>query len=54
MKLCVKKVYCPTCHKLVSCKEQIVATGTRFVCAKCGGTIWTKEGTAWKYAPKSA
>ena len=54
MKLCVKKVYCPTCHKLVNCKDQIAPTGTRFVCAKCGGLVWSKEGLQWKHATKVA
>ena len=54
MKLCVKKVYCLTCQKLVNCKEQTAANATRFVCSRCGATVWTKEGTQWKHASKLA
>ncbi len=54
MKLCVKKVYCPSCRKLANCREQITNNTLRVVCSRCGGTIWTKEGTVWKYTPKSA
>lgn len=50
MKLCVKKVYCPTCQRLVKCHEEYDSGKLRVLCFKCGNPVWLKEGGAWKYA----
>jgi DNA-directed RNA polymerase subunit M/transcription elongation factor TFIIS len=51
MKICIKKIYCPTCQRLVKAKEDTANANLRVVCPKCKNTIWTKEGLAWRYIP---
>ncbi len=53
MKLCVKKIYCPGCQRLVRCHEQPVNDITNIVCSRCGNPIWIiKDGINWRYAAK--
>jgi endogenous inhibitor of DNA gyrase (YacG/DUF329 family) len=49
MKLAIKKIYCPTCQKLVYVREENTATGVHFVCQKCKNVIWNKDNYAWRY-----
>lgn len=49
MKLIVKKIYCPTCQKLVMPVEEKTANGAKVNCPKCKNTIWTKEVSDWRY-----
>jgi len=49
MKLVVKKIYCPTCLKLVMPIEEKTPTGSRIVCQKCKNVIWTKDNFAWRH-----
>ncbi len=53
MKLCVKKVYCPSCQKLVSCHEQKVDSQSQVLCSKCGRPLRLWNGVSWRYLPES-
>jgi len=50
MKLCVKKIYCRRCNKLVRGREQWTNNNLYVHCSRCGDTIWIKEGITWRYA----
>lgn len=50
MKLCVKRIYCPDCRKLVKCHEKPADGRINIVCASCGGVIWIKNPVTWRYA----
>ena len=49
MKMCIKKIYCDSCQKLVKCREQEAGGGTQVLCFKCGRTLRLLEGATWKY-----
>jgi len=50
MKLCVKKIYCPDCRRLVRGREETITGNTRRVfCARCGKALWLWDGITWKY-----
>lgn len=49
MKLAIKKIYCPTCQKLVSAREDNTPNGVKITCLKCKNAIWVKENMAWRY-----
>jgi len=49
MKLAVKKVYCPTCQKLMSIHEENTTAGIKFICQKCKNVIWNKDTYAWRH-----
>ncbi len=48
-----KKIYCPSCQRLVAWKEAKNGETVTYTCLICGGTIWLKEGIAWKYGKKT-
>jgi len=54
MKLCVKRIYCPGCQRLVRGREETVNGRIRILCARCGGIIWLRDGIGWRYAGKHA
>ena len=54
MKLCIKKIYCESCQKLVKCREQEADGGTQILCSKCGRPLWFLDHAIWKYIRKSA
>jgi len=47
-----KKIYCPSCQRLVSWKEQKNGETVQYSCLICGKAVWTKEGIVWKYGRK--
>ena len=49
MKIAVKKIRCPTCQKLVMCREEKVNDTIRITCAECKNTIWVKENLSWHH-----
>jgi hypothetical protein len=49
MKMCIKRIYCDSCHELVKCCEQEAGGGTQVLCFKCGRTLRLLEGSTWKY-----
>ena len=54
VKLCVKKIYCPKCQRLVKCQEQTTNNTLRILCSRCGSPIWVKDGVTWKYVKAGA
>jgi RNase P subunit RPR2 len=53
VKLCVKRIYCPGCQRLVKCREQPVNDAVNIVCSRCGNPIWIiKGGITWRYAAR--
>lgn len=53
MKLCVKRVFCPNCQRLVSCKEETSKGVVKVLCTRCEKLVWTHDELKWKYARKS-
>ena len=51
MKISVKKIYCPTCQKLVKAKEDPANSSLRITCPRCKNTIWIRENLKWRYIP---
>lgn len=53
MKLCVRKIYCSTCKKLVRCQEKKV-NGDMFVsCPNCKTVLWSWRGVRWVFTGSS-
>jgi len=52
VKLCVKRIYCPGCQKLVRGREETVNGRIRILCVRCGRTICLRDGVSWRYAGK--
>ncbi|MCX8126180.1 MAG: hypothetical protein N3E40_03435 [Dehalococcoidia bacterium] len=50
MKLCVKRIYCVNCRRLVKCREEPVNGRINIVCSRCGSVIWVKNPVTWRYA----
>ena len=46
MKLCIKRVYCPVCQKMVRCHEQKVEGVTQVVCHE-GHPVRSWNGVRW-------
>jgi len=40
VKLCVKRIYCPGCQRLVRGREETVNGRIRILCGRCGRTLW--------------
>ena len=53
MKLCVKKIYCPTCKQAVRAREQYGNGQDWISCSKCGRTIRVGNGIYWRAATGS-
>jgi DNA-directed RNA polymerase subunit M/transcription elongation factor TFIIS len=51
MRICIKKIYCPGCHKLVKAKEDRTNNTLRVICPVCKNAIWAKESLIWRYIP---
>jgi hypothetical protein len=49
MKLCVKKLYCPTCRRLTTCGEKSDGGKLRIVCYRCGNQVFALENDHWRY-----
>jgi hypothetical protein len=49
MKLCVKKIYCPDCRKLVKGREEKRNGGIHLSCPRCKRLIWIHDGLSWRY-----
>jgi len=49
MRLCIKKIYCDSCQKLVRGREQRVDSHTHILCSKCSRLLWVREGVTWRY-----
>ena len=49
MKICVKRVYCPACHRLTRPREEKANGMLRILCQRCGKLLWTKDSVSWKY-----
>ncbi|MFH1087348.1 MAG: hypothetical protein V1737_02025 [Chloroflexota bacterium] len=54
MKVCVKKVHCPGCQKLVRCREQEDGRATQVICSLCGRLLWVWNGIRWRYGGEAA
>jgi len=50
MKLCVKRIYCPGCQRLVRGREELVNSRIHISCGRCRRTIWLWDDTSWRYA----
>ena len=48
MKMCIKKLYCGNCKKLVSGSEQKVSGATQVICCTCKQPLWLSNGGGWK------
>ena len=53
MKMCVKKVFCPNCQKLMACREQKVDGQSQVLCFKCGRQLRLWTGTSWRLVRES-
>ncbi|MBI4186149.1 MAG: hypothetical protein HY530_01415 [Chloroflexi bacterium] len=50
MRLCVKRVYCRACRRLVKCRERKVNNGIEEQCSRCGKTLGAWNGITWRHA----
>lgn len=49
MELCIKKIYCPTCHRLIKPREQRNSDNSiNILCNLCQAPIRTWDGTRWR------
>ena len=48
MRLCVKKIYCSNCRRLVTAVEPPPMPPYRVLCSKCGMTITVSNGVFWR------
>lgn len=48
MKMCIKKVFCLVCQKLVRCREQKVDHRTQLFGSKCGHPLREWNGVRWR------
>ena len=49
MRLCIKKIYCNSCKKLVMGREKRVDSHTHILCSKCSRLLRVPEGGTWRY-----
>ena len=47
-KLCVKKIYCGTCRRLVDAREDRTDKNAKVLCRHCGQLLYQWMGTNWK------
>lgn len=54
MKLCIKKIYCDSCQKMVRCREEKVNSNIHVLCSRCGSVLRVWNGITWKYVQEGA
>jgi RNase P subunit RPR2 len=54
MKLCVKRIYCPACRRLVKGKEYKGNGSISVSCFRCGRPVWINNGVSWRYIQRGA
>ena len=47
MKVCVKKIYCSACQRLVNCYEQATNGTIHVLCRRCGKLLRVWNGVRW-------
>lgn len=53
MKLCIKRIHCANCRRLVTGREEQVGDGTTLVlCSRCRKPLYVWNGIAWRPAPQ--
>lgn len=53
MELCVKKVYCPRCQRLVQCRDETANDQVRVLCPRCGKPLWQWNGLTWRFVKEA-
>ena len=48
MRLCVKKVYCPYCQRLVGCRAEKNDKKVRILCGREGHLLYIWNGVTWE------
>lgn len=48
MKICVKKIYCSNCRRLVRCREQATNGAVQVICSRCGKLLRIWNGITWQ------
>lgn len=51
MKVCVKRLHCPHCLRLVRCVEQKGNGVVNVTCPRCKNLLYTWNGVAWHGGP---
>jgi len=55
MKLCIKKIYCSSCRRLVKGREQQMENrDIQVLCSRCGRLLYVWNGVTWRYIPEGA
>ena len=54
MKLSVKRIYCPSCGKLVRGIEQKVNDNTLVTCSRCTTPLYLWDGIIWRQQREAA
>lgn len=54
MKQCVKRIYCPTCKKLVRCHEKEEGNKLHVICNRCANQILSRQKNVWRYVKADA
>ncbi len=54
MRLLIKKLYCPSCQKLVKGNEQVVDNIAQVVCPRCKRVLCFWNGIIWRYTKEGA
>lgn len=54
MKVCVKKIRCPNCERMIKCEEQPANGNIRVVCPSCKKLLYTWNGVSWKFEGKAS
>ena len=47
MKVCVKRIYCSSCRRLVNCYEQAANGIIHVLCRRCGKLLRVWNGVRW-------
>ena len=53
MKLCIKRIYCDSCQKLVRGQERKNNDHLELICPKCNRVLWAHNGRVWRYATEA-
>jgi len=54
MKLIVKRMYCPTCLKLIRARDEKAGSEIQVICTQCGTILYSWNGIRWKRTPKES